>query len=113
MSPSDEPLLIVGAGIGGLAAAAALARREIPYTLVEALPRPTAVATSILLQNNTVRVLGELGLGGQLSAVGRRVTGTSIRSLSGRILASVGPAAARARRGPRVTPAACPSRAPS
>ncbi|MGW9371542.1 FAD-dependent oxidoreductase [Streptomyces xanthophaeus] len=50
------------------------------------------VGAGVLLQHNTVRVLDALGVGEGLAAAARRVTGTSIRSVSGRLLAAVDPA---------------------
>lgn len=89
MSISPERLLIVGAGVGGLTTAVALQRRGIPCTLIEAAPRPTAINTSILLQNNTVRVLTQLNLGRQMSERGRRIAHTSIMSVDGKVLTEV------------------------
>ncbi|MFI6080246.1 FAD-dependent monooxygenase [Streptomyces sp. NPDC051217] len=89
MSTSPEHIVIAGAGIGGLAAALALQRRGIACTVIEAAPRPTVVNASILLQNNTMRVLGELDIGRRTAARGRRVARTSIMSVNGRILTEV------------------------
>ncbi len=97
----DAPLLVVGAGIGGLGTAVALGRRRIPYVLVEALPRPRAIDAGILLQHNTVHVLDALGVGEGLAAAARRVTGTSIRSVS---IRSVSIRSARAGSSRRSTP---------
>jgi 2-polyprenyl-6-methoxyphenol hydroxylase-like FAD-dependent oxidoreductase len=89
LSTSQEHVLIAGGGVGGLTAAVALQRRDIPWTLIEAAPRPTAINTSILLQNNTMQVLNELDLGRQVSDKGQRVARTSIMSLTGKILTEV------------------------
>jgi len=84
-----ERVLIAGAGVGGLTAAVALQRRGIPYTIIEAAPRPTAINTSILLQPNTVRVLSELDLGRAVAERGRRIAHTSIMSVGGKVLTEV------------------------
>jgi 2-polyprenyl-6-methoxyphenol hydroxylase-like FAD-dependent oxidoreductase len=78
--------VIAGAGIGGLTTAVALQRRGIPWTIVEAAPRPTAINASILLQPNTMQVLSELDLGRRIAVKGRRVARTTIMSVTGKIL---------------------------
>ncbi|WP_371541390.1 FAD-dependent monooxygenase [Streptomyces sp. NBC_00554] len=89
MSTSPDHVLIAGAGVGGLTTAVALQRRGIPWTIIEAAPRPTAINTSILLQNNTVQVLSELNIGRQVAAKGQRVAHTSIMSVTGKVLTEV------------------------
>ncbi|MGW7196336.1 FAD-dependent monooxygenase [Streptomyces chryseus] len=84
-----EHIVIAGAGIGGLTAAVALQRRGIACTIVEAAPRPTAINASILLQNNTMRVLSELDVGRRVAARGQRVVRTTIMSVTGRTLTEV------------------------
>ncbi|MFF5010226.1 FAD-dependent monooxygenase [Streptomyces phaeochromogenes] len=89
MSTSPEHVLIAGAGVGGLTAAVALQRRGISCTIIEAAPRPMAVSTSILLQNNTMQVLSELNLGRRIFDRGRRIAHTSIMSVDGKVLTEV------------------------
>lgn len=89
LSTSPDHVLIAGAGVGGLTTAVALQRRGIPWTIIEAAPRPTAINTSILLQNNTVRVLSELNIGRQVADKGQRVAHTSIMSVTGKVLTEV------------------------
>jgi 2-polyprenyl-6-methoxyphenol hydroxylase-like FAD-dependent oxidoreductase len=89
LSTSHDHVLIAGGGVGGLTTAVALQRRGIPWTLIEAAPRPTAINTSILLQPNTVQVLSELNLGRQVTEKGRRVAHTSIMSVTGKVLTEV------------------------
>ncbi|WP_327256515.1 FAD-dependent monooxygenase [Streptomyces sp. NBC_01244] len=89
MSTSPEHILIAGAGIGGLTAAVALQRRGIACTIIEATPRPTAINASILLQNNTMRVLSELDIARCLAPKGRRIAHTSIMSVTGKVLTEV------------------------
>jgi 2-polyprenyl-6-methoxyphenol hydroxylase-like FAD-dependent oxidoreductase len=60
------PILIAGAGIGGLTAALALARRGCPVVLFDQAPRLEEVGAGIQLSPNASRILIGLGLGEQL-----------------------------------------------
>jgi 5-methylphenazine-1-carboxylate 1-monooxygenase len=60
--------LIVGGGIGGLAAALSLDAVGIEARVIEAVPRIDALGLGINLQPNAVRELIELGLGDALAA---------------------------------------------
>ena len=68
-SPS-HPVVIVGAGPGGLCAAVALARVHVPVAVLERAPQPVAAGAGVLLQSNAMRVLAALGLEEPLRAVG-------------------------------------------
>lgn len=61
MTP-ERPVLIVGAGIGGLALALALARRGIASRIVERRQELAEAGAGIQLSPNAVRVLQELGV---------------------------------------------------
>ncbi|MER5727327.1 FAD-dependent monooxygenase [Streptomyces sp. NPDC002138] len=54
--------VVVGAGIGGLAAAVALHRRGWEVTVCERAPGPTAVGAGIVLAPNALRALDTIGL---------------------------------------------------
>ncbi len=56
------PLLVAGAGIGGLGAALALARQGQPVTLLEQAPAFGEVGAGLQLGPNAVRVLADWGL---------------------------------------------------
>lgn len=66
MTP-ERPVLIVGAGIGGLALALALARRNIASHVVERRPVLSEAGAGIQLSPNAVRLLEELGVAARLS----------------------------------------------
>ena len=55
-------VLIVGAGIGGVSAALALARAGLPVRVLEAAPRLQEVGAGIQLGPNATRVLDDLGV---------------------------------------------------
>lgn len=78
---ADAPVLIAGAGIGGLTLALALARRNIPAIVLERSPAPDPVGAGIQLSPNAGRVLDALGLGDRLDAAALRPA--SLRVLDG------------------------------
>src|SRR2546423_9909525 len=57
-----NPLIIAGAGIGGLAAALALAKRGYPTRVLEQAPEIKEVGAGIQLGPNSWRCLRELGV---------------------------------------------------
>ncbi len=62
MAQRAEPVLVVGAGIAGLATALALAQRGIGSRLVEQSPGPRLTGAGLQLAPNAVRILKALGL---------------------------------------------------
>ena len=54
-------VIVAGAGIGGLTAALALARRGFEVTLLEAAPRLQEIGAGLQLSPNAARVLIALG----------------------------------------------------
>jgi salicylate hydroxylase len=64
---------VVGAGIGGLAAAVALARKGVRVQVLERAPELTTVGASLAVDPNAMRVLGKIDLLDPLRAVGVRV----------------------------------------
>ena len=63
-------VVIAGAGVGGLTAAVALARRGYEVEVVEQRPSAQEVGASLSLGPNAVRLLDELGLGPALREKG-------------------------------------------
>ena len=64
--PSARPVIIAGAGIGGLTAALAIAQRGLPVTIFDQAERLEEVGAGIQLSPNASRVLLGLGLGERL-----------------------------------------------
>lgn len=63
---TKQPVLIAGAGIGGLTAALALHRRDIGVSVLEAAGELRPLGVGINLLPHAVRELTDLGLGAQL-----------------------------------------------
>jgi salicylate hydroxylase len=59
---SDSPFLIAGGGIGGLAAAYALARKGFPVRVLEQAPEFKEIGAGIQLGPNIFRALEQIGL---------------------------------------------------
>ncbi|GAA3451883.1 FAD-dependent monooxygenase [Dactylosporangium matsuzakiense] len=79
-SGTTEPLVVAGAGIGGLTAAVALAAHGIPCSVVERSPALAASGYGIQLPPNATRVLHDLGV--SLDAVSLRPEAREIRRWS-------------------------------
>ncbi|HWA21700.1 MAG TPA: NAD(P)/FAD-dependent oxidoreductase [Caulobacterales bacterium] len=75
---------IVGCGIGGMAAAIALAREGHGVTLFERFNEPAPVGAGLLLQPSGLEALGALGLRDEVEARGARVAALRGRTPSGR-----------------------------
>jgi salicylate hydroxylase len=95
-----SPVLIAGAGIGGLAAALALARRGIAVTLFEQAERLEETGAGIQLPPNATRILIDLGLEGLMAPAIATPTAIRLRAArSGRDIAVMPLAAMTARHG--------------
>src|SRR5882757_3528736 len=66
----DLPVIIVGAGIGGLAAALCLQQRGIPARVFEKVPELKPLGVGINLLPHAARVMHELGLADELARTG-------------------------------------------
>lgn len=67
-----EEIAVVGAGIAGLALAAALDRRGLPSVVFEQAAEPTEAGTGVQIAPNASRLLHRLGLEARLRAVAVR-----------------------------------------
>ena len=59
--PAARPIIIAGAGIGGLTLAIALARRGILSIVIERAPKLEEIGAGLQLSPNASRVLDRLG----------------------------------------------------
>jgi len=63
---SSRNIVVAGAGIGGLAAALALAARGFRVSVFEQAPRPEETGAGIQLAPNATRILRDLGVADRL-----------------------------------------------
>lgn len=78
-APRRPTVLIAGAGIGGLVAALALARRGIAVSVHEQAQGLREVGAGVQISPNGVRVLAALGVAEQVAAVSSETRGKEIR----------------------------------
>jgi 2-polyprenyl-6-methoxyphenol hydroxylase-like FAD-dependent oxidoreductase len=78
--------LIVGAGIGGLAAGVALRRSGWRVRIHERAERPRELGFALLLAPNAMAALDELGIGDTVRAAGVSTTRFEIRHPDGRVV---------------------------
>jgi 2-polyprenyl-6-methoxyphenol hydroxylase-like FAD-dependent oxidoreductase len=84
------PFLISGGGIGGLAAAYALARQGIPVRVFEQSPEFREVGAGIQLGPNVFRMLEKLGLKDQILADAHRPPAQEMRdALTGKLITHI------------------------
>jgi 2-polyprenyl-6-methoxyphenol hydroxylase-like FAD-dependent oxidoreductase len=84
---SHERIVIAGAGIGGLTAAAALSQAGIPVLLLERMPQLAEIGAGMTLAMNAKAALRTLGLTEQVEAAGHGASAFVHRSRRGRVLA--------------------------
>jgi salicylate hydroxylase len=92
---TKQPLrvAVVGGGIGGAAAAAALVQRGLDVRLYEQAPALTEVGAGVAIQPNGARVLRRLGLGDELLHFGARWVDPQFRRFDGTYAAAMWPPA--------------------
>ena len=77
---------VVGAGIGGLATAAALHQRGVEVAVYERAPALAEVGAGISLWPNATRALGRLGALDAVRASAGRIDALNVRDAAGRLL---------------------------
>jgi salicylate hydroxylase len=93
MTKSPLRVAVVGGGIGGAAAAAALVQRGLDVRLYEQAPALTEVGAGVAIQPNGVRALQRLGLGDELLHFGARWVDPQYRRCDGTYAAAMWPPA--------------------
>ncbi|MFC6010438.1 FAD-dependent monooxygenase [Nocardia lasii] len=91
MTPSPTSAIVVGAGIGGLTATAALRRAGIDVVLCERGPELRAAGFGLSVQSNAINALRTLGLGldEELLAAGAQATSFTFRYPDGSLIRRV------------------------
>src|SRR5258708_39909453 len=84
--PAVSKILVVGGGIGGLAAAVALRRHGIAVDLIEIKPDLSVYGVGIIQPNNTLRALSRIGLAQPCIALGAPFPGWRIHDVAGKVL---------------------------
>jgi 2-polyprenyl-6-methoxyphenol hydroxylase-like FAD-dependent oxidoreductase len=83
MAMSDEPLLVVGAGPSGLAAALELARLGQAVRIIDRNPGRSRFSKAIGVNPRTLELMEEAGVTERLLAAGRRIHAINLRSPEG------------------------------
>jgi 2-polyprenyl-6-methoxyphenol hydroxylase-like FAD-dependent oxidoreductase len=88
MTPADGRVVVIGAGMGGLAATLALRRIGLTVDIYERAPELHPVGAGIGVQGNAFRALRRLGLEARLREVAVPLETFEFRHWNGRVLAS-------------------------
>jgi 2-polyprenyl-6-methoxyphenol hydroxylase-like FAD-dependent oxidoreductase len=78
MSDKELPILIVGAGPTGLAAAVELSRFGIGVRVVEKAPEPSTTSRALGVQARTIELLCPRGVGDEMLRLGNRARATAL-----------------------------------
>src|SRR5699024_126456 len=90
-----EDVLVIGAGPVGLTAALTLANAGVSVTVVEKSNQPGDLPRAISLQDESFRILDQLGLADALKEESLLDTGSRYFGLNERLLAEAKPVASR------------------
>ncbi len=84
---TEPQVLVVGAGPSGLTMAAELARRKVPFRIVDRATGPTSLSKATGMQARTVEVLRDMGVADEIVSAGHVNHAVNIyRSGKGRLL---------------------------
>ena len=98
MTSTSRTALIVGAGIGGLAAGVALRRAGWQVCIFERAASPREIGFALNLAPNAIVALRELGLAETILSAGMPMTAAELRRAGGRVLRRVNIAASLSNR---------------
>src|SRR5262245_56116800 len=87
MAQRPPRVIIVGGGIGGLAAAVSLRRAGVEATVFERAAELGEVGSAFFVWTNGMRALQEMGLADQVEALGDQIEHSEYSSRSGKLLA--------------------------
>ena len=82
-------ILILGGGIAGLTTAIALQRKNIDFTVFEAVPEIKAIGSGISLAGNAMKVLEQLQVAEQVKARGHQITSMIIQDEKGNYISAL------------------------
>jgi 2-polyprenyl-6-methoxyphenol hydroxylase-like FAD-dependent oxidoreductase len=85
----DRGMIIAGGGIGGMAAALALYRAGLRFSLYERAPAFTEVGAGMSLWPNATRLLKKWGVLDQLTAIGEPVTRFNLLRPTGQMISTI------------------------
>jgi hypothetical protein len=83
---SENRILIIGGGIGGLTAALALQKAGFEWKIFERAPVLSEIGAGITLWSNAIRALGTLGLADQILKAGEPIELGELRAWHGDVL---------------------------
>lgn len=89
MTPAPVKALVIGAGIGGLAAAIALRRAGVGVEVYERAERIQEVGAGLAIWANGVRALDRLGVGGPVRAASVQYPLGALRTCDGGVLTAM------------------------
>lgn len=89
MLPNEIDILIVGAGVTGLAAAVGLSQAGVDHLLIDSLPEGQNSSRAAVIHAHTMEALGTLGVAGALGEQGLKLSRFAIRD-RGRPLLQIG-----------------------
>ncbi|MDW3651539.1 MAG: FAD-dependent monooxygenase [Bacteroidia bacterium] len=83
---SHPPILIIGAGIGGLCTAIALQKQGFPVQVYEKVPELRGLGAGLILATNAMKALKAIGIVEEIQEIGYELTRFSLLAEDGKVL---------------------------